>query len=437
MSHQCVVPNEGDETEGKRSSSSSSAHVNHQHHSLPALVPMSSSYEVAAELTWENGHLAMHELGTILPPTKPTWGRPADTLESIVHQATYQKQNHLSTIMERDDDMENVGSVVASTGGKSVQQRYSTTLAKKRTRSPADPNTLCNVRDDDLAEPSACASANAAPGGGTNTTLWTWTSLDSPQSVKTKTMDEDSAIGGSVSLILPLLGLDENITHLEETQEEERETRSEPSRSHSGRQGRAAAIHNQSERRRRDRINQKMKALQKLVPNSNKTDKASMLDEAIEYLKQLQAQVQMMSAGNMPMMMPLGMQQHLQMSLLARMGLGVGLGMGMGMPDMNNIARPSPPQLAHLFHPSVGAATSTFPSPAFVVPQVIPQGPQPSSDAGNCSSAPMTDPYSTFLAQSMNMDLYNKMAAVYKQQANQSTQAATGVLQPNHVRRAQ
>ncbi|KAG5540204.1 hypothetical protein RHGRI_020435 [Rhododendron griersonianum] len=35
----------------------------------------------------------------------------------------------------------------------------------------------------------------------------------------------------------------------------------------------------------------KMKALQNLIPNSNKTDKASMLDDAIEYLKQLQLQV--------------------------------------------------------------------------------------------------------------------------------------------------
>lgn len=39
-----------------------------------------------------------------------------------------------------------------------------------------------------------------------------------------------------------------------------------------------------------------MKALQNLIPNSNKTDKASMLDEAIEYLKKLQLQVQMLSA---------------------------------------------------------------------------------------------------------------------------------------------
>ncbi|XP_044368307.1 bHLH transcription factor RHL1 isoform X2 [Triticum aestivum] len=34
-----------------------------------------------------------------------------------------------------------------------------------------------------------------------------------------------------------------------------------------------------SEKRRRSRTNEKMKALQSLIPNSNKTDKASMLDE--------------------------------------------------------------------------------------------------------------------------------------------------------------
>nr|WIE96146.1 basic helix-loop-helix transcription factor [Loropetalum chinense var. rubrum] len=50
--------------------------------------------------------------------------------------------------------------------------------------------------------------------------------------------------------------------------------------------------------RRRSRINEKMKALQNLIPNANKTDKASMLDEAIEYLKQLQLQVQMLSMRN-------------------------------------------------------------------------------------------------------------------------------------------
>lgn len=99
------------------------------------------------------------------------------------------------------------------------------------------------------------------------------------------------------------------------------------------------------------------------------TDKASMLDEVIVYLKQLQAQVQMMSIGNMPqLMMPLAMQQQqLQMSLLARMGMGV-----------------------------VPAPTPAFVPPPFVVPHVIPTH-NPSQ-----SSPPQTafnNPYSTFLAQ--------------------------------------
>ncbi|KAM1431245.1 hypothetical protein ACFX2I_047218 [Malus domestica] len=60
----------------------------------------------------------------------------------------------------------------------------------------------------------------------------------------------------------------------------------------SSKRSRAAEVHNLSKKRMRSRINEKMKALQNLIPNSNKTDKASMLDEAIEYLKQLQLQVQ-------------------------------------------------------------------------------------------------------------------------------------------------
>ncbi|CAA2985966.1 transcription factor PIF4 isoform X2 [Olea europaea subsp. europaea] len=64
------------------------------------------------------------------------------------------------------------------------------------------------------------------------------------------------------------------------------------------RKSRASKVHNLSERRRRDRINQKMRALQELIPHSNKSDKASMLDEAIEYIKSLQLQVQPMNMFN-------------------------------------------------------------------------------------------------------------------------------------------
>uniref|UniRef100_A0A6N2MYR5 BHLH domain-containing protein n=1 Tax=Salix viminalis TaxID=40686 RepID=A0A6N2MYR5_SALVM len=51
----------------------------------------------------------------------------------------------------------------------------------------------------------------------------------------------------------------------------------------------------------RDKINKKMRALQDLIPNSNKVDKASMLDEAIDYLKSLQLQVQIMSMATRPL----------------------------------------------------------------------------------------------------------------------------------------
>ncbi|KAE9618896.1 putative transcription factor bHLH family [Lupinus albus] len=106
---------------------------------------------------------------------------------------------------------------------------------------------------------------------------------------------------------------------------------------------RAAEVHNLSERRRRDRINEKMRALQELIPNCNKVDKASMLDEAIEYLKTLQLQVQMMSMGAglymHPMMIPPGMQHMHTPNAAPFSPIGVGMqmrmGYGMGMLDMN------------------------------------------------------------------------------------------------------
>ncbi|KAL1809940.1 hypothetical protein ACET3Z_026930 [Daucus carota] len=86
---------------------------------------------------------------------------------------------------------------------------------------------------------------------------------------------------------------------------------------HSSKRSRAAEVHNLSEKRRRSRINEKMKALQNLIPNSNKTDKASMLDEAIEYLKQLQLQVQMLTMRNGLSMYPMCLPDVLQQNQLS------------------------------------------------------------------------------------------------------------------------
>ncbi|OMO51235.1 hypothetical protein CCACVL1_29916, partial [Corchorus capsularis] len=343
----------------------------------------------------------MHGLGGLLPsaPTKPTWGRSSDTLESIVHQATCHspKPNfnllHHDRIIPAPNRNNPLAAAAASSGGNWAESASrlpvapaaaaTAALLKKWTRSESD---HCRKFQD---ERSACASASATFCRDNDTTMMTWASHESPRSMKTmKTADEDSAChDGS------------------ENRDEDRETRTETGRSHStSRRSRAAAIHNLSERRRRDRINQKMKTLQKLVPNSSKTDKASMLDEVIEYLKQLQAQLQMMSMrSSMPqmnMMMPLGMQQHLQMSLLARMGMGLGMGMGMGMMDMNSMARNASQPLMHP-SPVTAHPSPTFLPPTFVPPPMLPTrgAPQPNSNATSNPSLPLPDPYCAFLAQ--------------------------------------
>ena len=128
-----------------------------------------------------------------------------------------------------------------------------------------------------------------------------------------------------------------------------------------------------------------------------------MLDEVIEYLKQLQAQVQLMSSVrniSPQMLMSLGMQQQLQMSMLARMGMGVGVGMGMGMLDMSSIARASPQSLPPFIHPAAAAATApTFVPPHFMLPPMIPaQAPKPGPAGTSSSSVPLPDPYA-LLAQ--------------------------------------
>ncbi|KAJ0742376.1 putative transcription factor bHLH family [Helianthus annuus] len=178
----------------------------------------------------------------------------------------------------------------------------------------------------------------------------------------------------------------------------------------SAKRTRAAEVHNLSERRRRDRINEKMKALQELIPRCNKSDKASMLDEAIEYLKQLQMQVQMMSMGyNMvPMMFP-GVQRY--MPAMAPMGMG----MGMEHVGMNRPMVPYPPVLPGSAMPNHAAAAAhlgqRFPVPRFQMAQMPMMGPTSSQTAnpqdpmmnpfpmqnGNQPRGPFADPYQQYI----------------------------------------
>lgn len=129
--------------------------------------------------------------------------------------------------------------------------------------------------------------------------------------------------------------------HSEDVEEESGDGRKEagPSRTGLGsKRSRSAEVHNLSERRRRDRINEKMRALQELIPNCNKVDKASMLDEAIEYLKSLQLQVQIMSMASgyyLPpaVMFPPGMGHY--PAAAAAMAMGMGMPYAMGLPDLS------------------------------------------------------------------------------------------------------
>ncbi|XP_015170292.1 transcription factor PIF5-like isoform X4 [Solanum tuberosum] len=54
-------------------------------------------------------------------------------------------------------------------------------------------------------------------------------------------------------------------------------------------------MHKMNERRRRYRIAKKMKVLEELIPNCNKSNRASVLDQAIQHIQALQHQVQVMS----------------------------------------------------------------------------------------------------------------------------------------------
>ncbi|CAD6214687.1 unnamed protein product [Miscanthus lutarioriparius] len=58
-------------------------------------------------------------------------------------------------------------------------------------------------------------------------------------------------------------------------------------------------------RRRRERINESLKILQKLVPNGTKVDISTMLEEAVHYVRFLQQQIKMLSSDEMWMYAPI------------------------------------------------------------------------------------------------------------------------------------
>ncbi|KAL8130947.1 uncharacterized protein LOC141711257 [Apium graveolens] len=73
------------------------------------------------------------------------------------------------------------------------------------------------------------------------------------------------------------------------------------------RAGRGAATDPQSlyARKRRERINERLKTLQHLVPNGTKVDISTMLEEAVQYVKFLQLQIKLLSSDETWMYAPI------------------------------------------------------------------------------------------------------------------------------------
>ncbi|XP_076958704.1 transcription factor UNE12-like [Bidens hawaiensis] len=65
------------------------------------------------------------------------------------------------------------------------------------------------------------------------------------------------------------------------------------------RRGQATDPHSIAERLRRERIAERVRALQELVPSVNKTDRAAMLDEIVDYVKFLRLQVKVLSMSRL------------------------------------------------------------------------------------------------------------------------------------------
>ncbi|KAJ0970523.1 hypothetical protein J5N97_018482 [Dioscorea zingiberensis] len=431
-------------------------HRHRHHHHPPSNAPHASTDYEVAELTWENGNVAMHGHGhaRITKPIAkyPTSGTAGSgvawdkqhqngTLESIVDQATGTQLQalspatpsfiswlggaqypHVATAVdalvpcsnsfghhaqETSDPVPNLPSVAGSSGDGRGKGR-------KRARGGEGG--------------WACASqGSAAP---TVVTLDDTCELYGGEDVGfTTTSSPDGEAedrGGSPDTENTSFGGHDSFSHSKRSQKRDAVADEEGDKANkralgvsslSTKRSRAAAIHNQSERKRRDRINEKMRTLQKLVPNSSKTDKASMLDEVIDHLKQLQAQVQMMSRmSSIPqMMMPMTM-PHLQMSMMANMAhmaQMAQMGLGLGMMDMTNLTRTAPAGIPPLLHPSAFTALSGGSW-------------EPSSDRMQPPGGPVpSDPFSAFMAhstQSVNMDVYSKMAALYQQLYQQQQQ---------------
>ncbi|CAH8362477.1 unnamed protein product [Eruca vesicaria subsp. sativa] len=352
-------------------------------------------YEVA-ELTWENGQLGLHGLypSRVPAPSKYSTGA-GGTLESIVDQAT------------RFPNPKPTDELVPSFHHRYLKVGMDALVPEQQSQ-PATGVGSCSDGHPMAGGKRARVAPEWSASGSQRLTIDTY-------GFTSTSLDDNSSSGGKPFNKTTNIDDHDSVCHSRPEMEEEELKQTEGKSSASTKRSRAAAIHNQSERKRRDKINQRMKTLQKLVPNSSKTDKASMLDEVIEYLKQLQAQVCMMSRMNMPsMMLPMAMQQQQQQLQLNLMSSSMGLGLRMGMPGLGLV------DLSSMNRAASATAPNMMQNP--FVPMTSTSWEASSSTDPRFKSPLIPDPMSAFLAcssQPTTMEAYSRMAALYQQMQQQ------------------
>ncbi|KAK8445469.1 hypothetical protein SEVIR_9G331800v4 [Setaria viridis] len=276
----------------------------------PVVVPMSDKYYEVAELTWEKGNISSHGLlnrpaPSKYPPAAPSHlqgiggGAGADgvagdreTLEAVVGEAAA-RSHFLSqppAVHHHAPWLGAAGGAVARTGADALvpcAARVVDEAAEGGDAADASRRKRARVVGEDGL---VCASqGSAAPGRrgesalltldggcgtgaddlcGFTTTTNNSTSLDRDDKGSPDT--ENTSIGGGASDSRCFSRRSQRDGLCDEGENVVINGDGAVRSSISTKRSRAAAIHNESERKRRDRINQKMKTLQKLVPNSSK-----------------------------------------------------------------------------------------------------------------------------------------------------------------------
>lgn len=168
-----------------------------------------SNYDIT-ELGWENGQPLKYEhVGSFstVPASKATWGSTDDTLESIVHQATYPNINlpEFDHHLNHNHHLTKKNSIVTPStriwGENSIQMEINPPVYTKKRVQSSEYSDQCGGMNNFTsshqkhADKRSCGSGNATFARNDDTTMMTWASFESPKSLrsKTKPVDEDSA----------------------------------------------------------------------------------------------------------------------------------------------------------------------------------------------------------------------------------------------------